>query len=153
VTTKFRCPLSTERRKEQTSLTTDSAPSNDGCALFRAALAGGSLLGAGAALAALHFGSMPTARADELPGKALYTQYCMACHGVSGKGNGPSGKGLNPKPTDFTTAAPDDAEWFKATKLGTKAVGKSTGMEGFGSRLSDQQIKDVLEYAKAFKRP
>ena len=88
---------------------------------------------------------------DAVPGKATYSQNCLVCHGVKGKGNGPSGRALDPKPTDFTSAVPNDDEWFKATKLGTKAIGKSNNMEGFGSKLTDQQIKDVLTYVKTFK--
>jgi mono/diheme cytochrome c family protein len=94
------------------------------------------------------------ARADDAQaGKTVYVQQCMVCHGIKGKGNGPSGKNLNPKPTDFTTAVPDDERWFKATKLGTKAIGKSNGMEGFAAKLTDQQIRDALAYSKTLKQP
>jgi mono/diheme cytochrome c family protein len=84
-------------------------------------------------------------------GKQVYAEQCVVCHGIRGKGNGPSGKGLNPKPTDFTTAVANDEEWFKATKLGTKAIGKSAGMEGFAAKLTDEQIRDVLAYVKTLK--
>lgn len=94
------------------------------------------------------------ARADDAAaGKTLYIQQCVVCHGIKGKGNGPSGKNLNPKPTDFTNAVPNDQEWFKATKLGSKAVGKSNGMEGFATKLTDQQIQDALAYVKTLKQP
>ena len=92
------------------------------------------------------------AHAEDLAaGKLIYAQQCVVCHGITGKGNGPSGKALNPKPTDFTTATGDDAEWFKATKLGSKAVGKSNGMEGAAGKLTDEQIRDVLAYVKTLK--
>lgn len=98
--------------------------------------------------------SLRLAHADDpAAGKTLYVQQCMVCHGLTGKGNGPSGKKLDPKPTDFTTAVANDEQWFKATKLGTKAIGKSNGMEGFAAKMTDQQIKDVLAYAKTLKRP
>jgi high-affinity iron transporter len=97
-------------------------------------------------------GGAGMARADDAAaGKASYTKNCVVCHGIKGTGNGPLGKNLNPKPTDFTSAVPDDALWFKAIKSGTKAVGKSSAMTGFGSLLTDAQIHDVLAYVKAFK--
>lgn len=95
-----------------------------------------------------------SAHAEDIQaGKQIYAQHCVVCHGISGKGNGPSGKGLNPKPTDFTKAVPNEEEWFKATKLGTKAIGKSGGMEAYAAKLSDQQIRDVLAYVKTLKQP
>jgi mono/diheme cytochrome c family protein len=96
--------------------------------------------------------STPAYAEDLVAGKLIYAQQCVVCHGIKGKGNGPSGKALNPKPTDFTTASGDDAEWFKATKLGSKAVGKSAGMEGAAGKLSDEQIHDVLAYVKTLKQ-
>ena len=97
-------------------------------------------------------GSGGLASAEDLAqGKQFYAQHCVVCHGIKGKGNGPSGKGLNPKPTDFTTVVPNDEQWFKMTKLGSKAVGKSAGMEAYEGKLTDAQIRDVLAYAKTFK--
>lgn len=37
-------------------------------------------------------------------GKAVYAQTCATCHGPEGKGDGPGGTGLTPKPRDFTAA-------------------------------------------------
>ena len=36
-------------------------------------------------------------------GKALFTENCVACHGPTGHGDGPGGKGLNPPARDFTS--------------------------------------------------
>jgi mono/diheme cytochrome c family protein len=35
-------------------------------------------------------------------GKILFAQNCATCHGPEGKGDGPGGAGLNPKPRNFT---------------------------------------------------
>lgn len=36
-------------------------------------------------------------------GRAIYKEYCMACHGVDGDGNGVAAKGLYPPPRNFKT--------------------------------------------------
>ena len=46
-------------------------------------------------------------------GKALYAQNCATCHGVEGLGDGTAGKGLNPKPRNFT----EQAAWKNGTRL------------------------------------
>jgi len=37
-------------------------------------------------------------------GKELYSQECISCHGPGGKGDGPGGLALNPRPRDFTAS-------------------------------------------------
>jgi mono/diheme cytochrome c family protein len=46
-------------------------------------------------------------------GKVLYVQTCVTCHGLEGKGDGPAGLSLNPKPRDFTR----NAGWTNGTRL------------------------------------
>lgn len=46
-------------------------------------------------------------------GKALYAQNCATCHGAEGRGDGAAGKGLNPRPRNFT----DKAGWKNGTKV------------------------------------
>ncbi|MBW8049123.1 MAG: cytochrome c [Cytophagales bacterium] len=36
-------------------------------------------------------------------GKKVYNKMCWTCHGKSGKGDGPAGASLNPKPKDHTS--------------------------------------------------
>lgn len=47
-----------------------------------------------------------TAPSDALlaKGKSIYQDQCATCHGESGKGDGPGGQALNPKPRNFTAA-------------------------------------------------
>jgi mono/diheme cytochrome c family protein len=46
-------------------------------------------------------------------GKDLYAQSCATCHGPEGKGDGPAGTGLNPKPRNFT----QNQAWKNGTRV------------------------------------
>ena len=46
-------------------------------------------------------------------GKALFALTCATCHGPEGRGNGPGGVGLNPKPRNFTA----QSGWKNGTRL------------------------------------
>lgn len=46
-------------------------------------------------------------------GRVLYAEHCQHCHGVSGDGNGPTARYLNPLPRDYRRAV------FKFTSTGT----------------------------------
>lgn len=68
-------------------------------------------------------------------GKALFAQNCATCHGNEGRGDGPAGAALNPKPRDFTAASDT---WTNGSSKHsiyvTLAEGvKNTGMAGYPS--------------------
>ena len=46
-------------------------------------------------------------------GKAVYAQSCATCHGPEGKGDGPGGTGLTPKPRNFT----EKAAWKNGSRV------------------------------------
>jgi cytochrome c oxidase cbb3-type subunit III len=95
--------------------------------------------------------TITAARADD--GKANYDKNCVACHGAAGKGDGAAAKMLKPPPQDFATAlkGKGDADIAKVIKEGGKAVGKSASMPPYGTKLSDDQIKGVVDYIKGLK--
>jgi mono/diheme cytochrome c family protein len=84
--------------------------------------------------------------------KQLYEQTCATCHGADGKGDGPTGQMLQPKPADFTIVLKDkDAAYLsKVIREGGPSVGKSPLMPSFQEILSDKQIQDLIQYVKAF---
>jgi mono/diheme cytochrome c family protein len=47
----------------------------------------------------------PAQAADGNPGRAAYFQYCSACHGADGRGDGVVAQKMCPKPTDLTHLA------------------------------------------------
>ncbi|MBI3395341.1 MAG: c-type cytochrome, partial [Spirochaetia bacterium] len=42
---------------------------------------------------------------DSAKAKKLFTERCSTCHGPMGKGDGPAGAALNPKPRNFSKIA------------------------------------------------
>jgi mono/diheme cytochrome c family protein len=90
--------------------------------------------------------------ADVDEGKKLYGQFCVSCHGQSGKGDGPAATALNPKPRDHTDkelmSKLSDEDMLKVIKNGGVSVGKSPLMPPWGASLKDDQIKDVIAYIR-----
>ena len=95
-------------------------------------------------------GSAASAHAQDA--KQLYEKSCNSCHGPSGKGDGPASKMLKPPAADFATALKGkaDADIAKVIKEGGKAAGKSAMMPAFGAKLTDDQIKGVVDLVKGF---
>ena len=106
-----------------------------------------------AAMAGYAFTGLMASVAVAQDAKAAYDKNCVACHGAAGKGDGAAAKMLKPPPQDFATAlkGKSDADVAKVIKEGGKAVGKSPSMPAYGSKLSDDQIKGVVDYIKGLK--
>src|SRR5579864_3207718 len=89
-------------------------------------------------------------------GKALYTRYCIFCHGPNGDGRGESAPYLDPKPRDFTKAAfkcrstpsgslPLDSDLFDTISRGIHA----SGMPSWKPLLRQERV-DLIAYIKTF---
>ena len=81
-------------------------------------------------------------------GRALYVAKCQACHGTTGKGDGPASRALPKKPKDFTTAE----FWSSTTDARLEAVILNglpgTIMRGFGP-MAPEQLSDLVAYLKS----
>ena len=101
----------------------------------------------------------PAAPGDPKNGKAKYLENmrCSACHGETGKGDGPAAVALNPKPRNYTDCKEmgkrGDAELFKAIKEGGPAVNLSPLMVAFGSQLNDKEIWDIIAFIRGIPNP
>ena len=88
----------------------------------------------------------PLAPADEA--KDIAESRCAMCHGKTGKGDGPNGITLNPKPQDFTTKewqkSVSDAQVRSVILKGGGAVGKSPLMPGNPDLESKPAVVDEL---------
>lgn len=85
--------------------------------------------------------------------KALYDKNCSACHGTTGKGDGPAGKLLKPAPKDFPTALKGQADDQIAKVIGEggKASGLAPSMPAYKGKLTDDQIKGLVQYVKGLQ--
>jgi len=87
-----------------------------------------------AALSALAFGPalllaacLPLAQGADPSGRDLYADYCAACHGTSGKGDGIAQAGLNPKAPDLTGLAARNDGTFPLVAVMAKVYGTADG--------------------------
>lgn len=97
------------------------------------------------------------ARRANIQGKDLYKLRCEVCHGETGMGDGIAAERMYPKPRDFSlalfkykvspgTLLPRDEDLFNTIKFGLDG----TGMPGWASLMSDEQINSLLPVIKSF---
>lgn len=97
------------------------------------------------------------AKRQTMQGKELYDDRCMVCHGEMGAGDGIAAERMYPKPRDFSLGlfkykttpgalAPSDDDIFNTIKQGLTG----TGMPGWGTLLSDDQMKSLIPVIKRF---
>lgn len=78
---------------------------------------------------------------------------CFACHGITGKGDGPSGKDLRPSPRDFTN--PKFFELRTDGELFWVIVNGSLGTRMFSyspSIITEEEAWTVVHYLRALGR-
>lgn len=83
-------------------------------------------------------------------GGALYATNCVSCHGVAGKGDGPVGLTMNPRPADLTQHAipgiHTDAQLYEWITNGFPG----TRMPAFQSSLSDTDRWNLVNFIRTF---
>lgn len=88
-------------------------------------------------------------------GKSIYTEYCMACHGVNGDGAGVSAKGLAVPPRNFKLGLIKFGNVTAGDLTHDDSIAKALreGLNGTAMLpwdLSAQQIDAVTQYIKTF---
>jgi mono/diheme cytochrome c family protein len=95
---------------------------------------------------------VPASAESVANGGKLYGRNCVACHGREGKGDGPGGAKLTPKPSDLTDAewkhGQTDPEIFQLIHDGAK----DTGMKAYGSRMTEHELWDLVNYIRTLKQ-
>lgn len=92
---------------------------------------------------------VPMTQASLERGKAVYDVFCVPCHGVTGKGDGPvSPRFVPPPPLDSPAIkGRTDGYLYATVRLGSL----STLMPGYGYRMTEQQRWDVVNYVRSLQ--
>ena len=81
-------------------------------------------------------------------GKKIFKTRCMICHGPKGKGDGPGGKALAPRPQNLTLPMVKNqtvGELFWKVSMGRNAMIK------WGPILSESERWDVINYVRTLQ--
>lgn len=97
------------------------------------------------------------AQGDPQKGKALYARNCAACHGESGRGDGPAAATLPVKPRDHTDGKYmnqlGDDDLRKIVQEGGAAVGKSPVMPPWKAILKRQDLDHLIAFLRSIAQP
>jgi mono/diheme cytochrome c family protein len=79
-------------------------------------------------------------------GRAIFRERCVACHGNSGRGDGPAGATLDPKPADLVLHVPQhtDGELYYMVSVGFPG----SAMPEWRSVLSERQRWELVHYLR-----
>jgi mono/diheme cytochrome c family protein len=82
----------------------------------------------------------------------IYSEKCAACHGDTGKGDGPAGQAMTPPPAPFSTALKNKSASWIGTVItkGGPAVGMTPAMPPHPTLTSDQ-VNALIQYIKGLK--
>ena len=101
----------------------------------------------GAVAALVLSGCTPEAKDSDLPtGAEDFANFCSACHGASGKGDGPAAEGFDVKPANLTEIALRNGGVYPATQVMAKIYGYTGGQDGdrvmpkFGALLQSETV-------------
>ncbi|RMD84484.1 MAG: cytochrome c [Candidatus Dadabacteria bacterium] len=92
---------------------------------------------------------LPTPLKEDIEaGSKIFFTYCTACHGKSGKGDGPAAKSLPSKPANFTDPAHATFYSDQGRLWIIKNGVPNTPMTGWKGVLTDDEALKVLYYVK-----
>jgi mono/diheme cytochrome c family protein len=83
-------------------------------------------------------------------GKLLYDGNCAACHGETGRGDGPAGRDLDPPPTDLASLGrmPMASDGYLYWAIAEGGTAFSTAMPPFKDSLSKTDIWELVLYLR-----
>jgi copper transport protein len=96
---------------------------------------------------------IPPNTASLAAGEALYRENCLPCHGPEGRGDGPAGLALNPRPVDLTIhtvpGVHTDGQLFEWITNGYPG----SAMPAFRDLLTEEQRWRLVNYIRTLSPP
>jgi mono/diheme cytochrome c family protein len=94
----------------------------------------------------------PVAAGDESvkAGGAVYEEYCVGCHGASGKGDGPKAAELDHTPANFTDPHMADEMTDAGLFWRVTEGNRDEDMPSFKNKLEDEQRWQVVNFLRTF---
>lgn len=96
------------------------------------------------------FGVLESRSADASAGPAVFTKYCIPCHGKDGRARTPVARILGVK--DLTKSTTTDEEIAKQIRQGKKDADGKQKMPPFDDKLSEAEIKALVEIVKKLRK-
>ena len=87
---------------------------------------------------------------QEGPGEEAFRQFCVACHGEGGRGDGPAAAGLKPPPADFTN--PEGVSKLSDAEVVAVITEGRAFMPAFGRILKAEVLPDLVAYVRELSR-
>lgn len=84
-------------------------------------------------------------------GKDIYNTNCASCHGEGGKGDGPAGASLEPKPAVLAGDTKGDDYIFWRISEGGAMAPFNSSMPAFKGVLTEEQIWQTIAYVRTLK--
>lgn len=82
-------------------------------------------------------------------GVQVFRNYCVSCHGETGKGDGVAGQSLEPMPKDLSQVSAVAGDDFLFWRISNGSPG--TAMIGWNGILDEEQIWQVVAYIRTLE--